>query len=194
MNLNIPTINDLPIQRNFNSGEKIIIERNNQGAFLLDFDNIYIQTKQINFRQSILDDFNQVRSINALAAGKYNELRVKLFTPARNNYTVDLNKYTSLVSLQNKEYITTNATTPSPFSKTNNVVNFNNVSVNNTDLNNKLTQKKTELRNYINEFNNQKSLGFSGTGMITIEGEKVNSNSYLKSPIVLLHFLYYYCV
>ena len=56
---------------------------------------------------------------------------------------------------------------------------LNNVSVNNTDLNNKLTQKKTELRNYINEFNNQKSLGFSGTDMITIEGEKENSNSYL---------------
>ena len=59
------------------------------------------------------------------------------------------------------------------------ILELNNVSVNNTDLNNKLTQKKTELRNYINEFNNQKSLGFSGTDMISIEGEKENSNSYL---------------
>ena len=59
------------------------------------------------------------------------------------------------------------------------ILELNNVSVNNKDLNNKLRQKKTELRNYINEFNNQKSLGFSGTDMITIEGEKENSNSYL---------------
>ena len=56
---------------------------------------------------------------------------------------------------------------------------LNNITVNDKDLNNKLTQKKNELKNYINEFNNQKSSSFSENDMITLEGERQNSNSYL---------------
>jgi len=102
MKSNVPTINDLPIQRDFKPGEKIIIERNRKGTFLLDFDNIYIRTRQINFRQSLLEDSAQVGNINALAIIKLNEILSKISTSAKNNYTVDLNKYTSLVQLQNK--------------------------------------------------------------------------------------------
>jgi microcystin-dependent protein len=132
MKSNVPTINDLPIQRDFKSGEKIIIERNRKGSFLLDFDNIYIRTRQINFRQSLLEDSAQVGDLNALAIIKLNEILSKITTSTKNNYTVDLNKYTSLVQLQNKEYITTNVDTPSPFSKANNIINFDSASVNNS--------------------------------------------------------------
>ena len=56
---------------------------------------------------------------------------------------------------------------------------LSNISVNDKDLNNKLTQKKNELTNYINDFNNQKSSSFSKNDMITLEGEQENSASYL---------------
>jgi hypothetical protein len=56
---------------------------------------------------------------------------------------------------------------------------INNISVNNTSLKDKLTYKKEQLTEHINNFNHQKNLSFSGKDFITIQGEEENSLSYL---------------
>ena len=53
------------------------------------------------------------------------------------------------------------------------------ISVNDKELNNKLTNKKKELNDFINQFNNENNKTFSGHDMVKLEGEKENSISYL---------------
>jgi hypothetical protein len=122
----IPKINELPLSQDFIPGDKIIIDRDKK-AYLVDYDNIFVQTNQISFQQDIINDTNEVTNLQQYSTDKYNELVVELTEKSIGRSTahlIDLTNTTSTGTLSSASYREFITSTDAPFIGPNNLVVF----------------------------------------------------------------------